>query len=284
MNNYYIIHFILLTLLSINKLQSQEYSDSYINLIQSQIKEVNESFMNSFSQSWKTDKFTAYFSFYKDPTVNGIAHISTATFDDFTQSMSEITSYATAQELPFTWLTNYKLSEYNITEYLTNNGFTQETFDVMVYDLRQNNVDYIAQKNIRLIKKNEIKAWLSTCYEVFQGTEFDINFTHAWAEFMKKAIDENNKTVENYGGYVNNTIIATGTLHIYESYGYIANIATHNAYQRQGIATKILKTLISSAQQKGLDHVFLLTNTATQFYQKLGFKKISEIDYYTFTP
>jgi predicted GNAT family acetyltransferase len=51
---------------------------------------------------------------------------------------------------------------------------------------------------------------------------------------------------------------------------YIVDIWTLSAYRRQGIATTMVKMLLTKLQGQ---HVYLFTDDIPQFYKKLGFKE-----------
>ena len=54
---------------------------------------------------------------------------------------------------------------------------------------------------------------------------------------------------------------------------YIVDVWTHSDYRRRGIATTMMKTLLSKLDGQ---HVYLVTDDQTEFYGTLGFKRQPE--------
>jgi predicted GNAT family acetyltransferase len=54
---------------------------------------------------------------------------------------------------------------------------------------------------------------------------------------------------------------------------YIVDVWTHSDYRRRGIATTMMKMLLSKLDGQ---HVYLVTDDQTEFYETLGFKKQPE--------
>ncbi len=51
---------------------------------------------------------------------------------------------------------------------------------------------------------------------------------------------------------------------------YVVDVWTHSAYRRQGIGRKIMQMLLDAVPGQ---HVYLQTDDAVEFYQKLGFSE-----------
>lgn len=83
---------------------------------------------------------------------------------------------------------------------------------------------------------------------------------------------------------VDNTIVATGAIQFIAfppSYfnpkgirGYIANMYTHSAYRNKGIARKLVNQLLAEAQNRDVQHVFLISSEMGKpLYKKMGFQE-----------
>jgi GNAT superfamily N-acetyltransferase len=70
-------------------------------------------------------------------------------------------------------------------------------------------------------------------------------------------------------GFDGNRCIATGRL-LSDGVGnaYVIDVWTHSAYRRQGIGRMMMQKLISAVPGQ---HVYLQTDEAVEFYEKLGF-------------
>ncbi len=66
-------------------------------------------------------------------------------------------------------------------------------------------------------------------------------------------------------------IMAVIGLEVYGTAGLLRSIATDPAHRNKGIASMLVLELINYAKQKGIQEVFLLTETAETFFAKKGF-------------
>jgi arsenate reductase (thioredoxin) len=73
-------------------------------------------------------------------------------------------------------------------------------------------------------------------------------------------------------------IIAVIGLEKYGEYGLLRSMATHISYRNQGIAEKLMNELFSLAAKKGIQEMYLLTETAEQYFEKRGFIKTKRED------
>lgn len=77
-----------------------------------------------------------------------------------------------------------------------------------------------------------------------------------------------------FGYYENENLIGTGGLEIYGSFGLLRSVCIGKNYHGKKLGTQIATHLIGKAKGLNLKGVYLLTETATGFFQKLGFKII----------
>ena len=72
-----------------------------------------------------------------------------------------------------------------------------------------------------------------------------------------------------------NKIIGCAGIEIYDKVGLLRSVAINPALQGQGIGCKIMFKIEEFALNHNINRLYLLTETAEQFFHKLGYKKIS---------
>jgi amino-acid N-acetyltransferase len=76
----------------------------------------------------------------------------------------------------------------------------------------------------------------------------------------------------------NGTIAGAIGAEQYGQYALLRSMATDAAHRNNGIATLLVQQVFNFAQQQNLKAVYLLTETAEQYFAKKGFKKVSRTD------
>lgn len=76
-------------------------------------------------------------------------------------------------------------------------------------------------------------------------------------------------------------LIESGSVRVgvggFEQYGDVAllrSIVIEDEHRGTGYGTSLCQQLLSKAQSQGISTVFLLTTTATEFFRRLGFKRV----------
>lgn len=69
-------------------------------------------------------------------------------------------------------------------------------------------------------------------------------------------------------------IVGVGGIELKNQIGLVRSIAVHKEYQGKGIGKKIYNVVERHALNKGMLRLFLLTTTAEQYFQKLGYETI----------
>lgn len=69
-------------------------------------------------------------------------------------------------------------------------------------------------------------------------------------------------------------IVGVGGVEVYNPYGLLRSVAVSPARQRQSIGKAVIKDRLTWAKSKGLSVVFLLTTTAAEYFERLGFRAI----------
>lgn len=76
------------------------------------------------------------------------------------------------------------------------------------------------------------------------------------------------------GYYEGKILIGTGGLEIYGQFGLLRSVSVEKNYQGKKLGTRIVMQLIDQARNKGLEGIYLLTETAGNFFLKNGFEVI----------
>jgi amino-acid N-acetyltransferase len=77
------------------------------------------------------------------------------------------------------------------------------------------------------------------------------------------------------------TVIGCAGIEVYETVGLLRSVAVHPDYQGKTVGNALIRRILSHAQNRRVEEIFLLTETAENYFLKLGFKKINrdDIDY-----
>ena len=88
------------------------------------------------------------------------------------------------------------------------------------------------------------------------------------------------KYIENFIIFEENRkIVGLGGLEICGAFGLVRSIVVIPEYRRKGLAKKIYKIIEDQARSLGIKTLYLLTESATEYFEKLGFsiKERSEV-------
>lgn len=77
------------------------------------------------------------------------------------------------------------------------------------------------------------------------------------------------------GYYEGDELIGTGGIEIYGDFGLIRSVSITAANRGKNLGTQITHHLINEARKKELKGLYLLTETAKDFFLKIGFELIS---------
>lgn len=78
-----------------------------------------------------------------------------------------------------------------------------------------------------------------------------------------------------FGYFQDNLIIGTGGIEIYENHGLIRSVSVSARNRGKQLGSRIAYHLIDKAREKNLHGLYLLTETAKDFFLKIGFEIIS---------
>jgi amino-acid N-acetyltransferase len=70
-------------------------------------------------------------------------------------------------------------------------------------------------------------------------------------------------------------VIGVAGIEIYDGYGLLRSVAVSAAYRGKGIANQLLDHVEMLAAAKSLREIYLLTETAPEYFSKKGYQKIT---------
>jgi amino-acid N-acetyltransferase len=92
----------------------------------------------------------------------------------------------------------------------------------------------------------------------------------------KLPVDDLPEKLDNFLVAVENgTIMGVVGLEIYGDYGLLRSLAVPSEYRNRGIAGQLMDQLETLAGQKGVRDLFLLTETAPEYFIRKGFQTIT---------
>lgn len=74
--------------------------------------------------------------------------------------------------------------------------------------------------------------------------------------------------------YEGNKLVGTGGLEVVNQYALLRSVSVNSNSRGQNLGKAITTDLLKNAQKSSLEAVFLLTDTATTFFEKHGFEKV----------
>jgi len=78
-----------------------------------------------------------------------------------------------------------------------------------------------------------------------------------------------------YGIYNHGALIAAGGLEPAENHVLLRSVVVHPQFRGRGLARRISEFLIGRAESEGRTAVYLLTETAANYFENLGFAAVS---------
>jgi len=92
----------------------------------------------------------------------------------------------------------------------------------------------------------------------------------------KLPVDDLPEKLDNFLVAVENEkVIGVIGLEVYGYYGLLRSLAVPSEYRNKGIAEKLIYQLETLAVQKGITDLFMLTETAPEYFIRKGFQKIT---------
>lgn len=85
--------------------------------------------------------------------------------------------------------------------------------------------------------------------------------------------------IDNFVGvYDEDELIAFGGLEILNKKGLLRSVVVREGYRERGLAGLIIEDLHEKARMSGLQDIYLLTETAQRYFEKLGYQNVSRAD------
>ncbi|MGZ3999214.1 MAG: arsenic resistance N-acetyltransferase ArsN2 [Mucilaginibacter sp.] len=101
----------------------------------------------------------------------------------------------------------------------------------------------------------------------------------AMLEAEKLPVDDLPAGLDNFRvALANNEVIGVAGLEVYGNYGLLRSIAVKPAFRSQGVAGKLLREIESTAVNKGLTALYLLTETAPDYFRQKDYELIGRAD------
>lgn len=137
----------------------------------------------------------------------------------------------------------------------------------------------ISNDKTPIVIRELVASDIESCVRLFYGTVHSVNakdYTaeqlEAWAPPTTIATDPRCQTIMNNIAYVaeiNKTFVGFGDM---TKQGYLDRLFVHHNYQRQGIASTIVKKLIEEAYKHDLEEITTHSSvTAKPFFESFGF-------------
>jgi amino-acid N-acetyltransferase len=70
-------------------------------------------------------------------------------------------------------------------------------------------------------------------------------------------------------------LVGSGGLEFYNNLALLRSLAVSPELRGQQVGKEIVSQLLEAAKQRGISEVYLLTQTASFFFQKMGFKPVA---------
>ncbi|HET9221071.1 MAG TPA: arsenic resistance N-acetyltransferase ArsN2 [Roseiflexaceae bacterium] len=75
-----------------------------------------------------------------------------------------------------------------------------------------------------------------------------------------------------------NSILGSAALELYGNAALLRSVAVDETWRGRGLGHQLTRAALDLARQHGIDTVYLLTETATDFFPRFGFRRIARAD------
>lgn len=70
-------------------------------------------------------------------------------------------------------------------------------------------------------------------------------------------------------------VVGSAALELYGTSALLRSVAVEGAHRSQGLGVRLTQAALALARQRGITHVYLLTETAAEFFPRFGFRPIA---------
>ena len=82
---------------------------------------------------------------------------------------------------------------------------------------------------------------------------------------------KSNDQIQLYGIYHNDNLVACIGIEIYKKNGLLRSLAIKSHYKKQGLGKRLVEFIEDLCRQNGIREIYLLTESAENYFTKLGF-------------
>jgi amino-acid N-acetyltransferase len=75
-----------------------------------------------------------------------------------------------------------------------------------------------------------------------------------------------------------NTLLGCAGLEIYEQAGLLRSVAVSASKRSNGVGSRLVKSILEHAKNQQISNIFLLTETAENYFPRFGFKQVSRAE------
>lgn len=221
----------------------------------------------------------------KDPFANIVMKSSFNSSTDLREAVKRVIAIAKELQTPISWMVAPHAKPADTSSILKTNGFLPViTYEMVELDIQEAIMIEIKNPDIEIRKLDSVSidAWLNIVSPAF---EYNSALTKACYEYLQSDVANKAAEQEHYAGYFKGKLVTTGTLLIeYYGGGHVYDIATVPEAQHNGMATAMMQFIIKRADDLGIKTINLLaTDAGKSIYQKLGFKKLFDMDMFVFS-
>lgn len=232
----------------------------------------------------ETQELRFWLSPYKDPFANIITLSSFSTQADLEKAIALVTNKARELKMPISWFVAPYMNPLETPNVLIKNGFFKAvSYEIVELNLENAILSNIHSSDIQIIplKYADINAWMSIVASAF---EYNEQLAQSCVEYIKRDVKNNNPDQEHFAGFFKGKLVTTGTLLIgQDGWSHVYDIATLQHAQHKGMATAMMNYIIKRAKERNLKIINLMaTAEGKAIYNKLGFKKLYDIDMFVF--
>ena len=121
--------------------------------------------------------------------------------------------------------------------------------------------------------KNEDQVVIST----LPKTEYE-KYLSLLSEYSLPVSDLETSDITFYGAFENNELIGCIGMEKYEEFGLLRSLAVHPSKKGKGVGKRLVGFLEKASKSRGINEMFLLTETAEFFFEKNDYERISRED------